>query len=198
MSHPVVDESSLPTTLRGLLRLVREDHAINSEGLWTPGFYALAVHRFGAWAAVARLPRGVRSLALRIHRVAFMCVRIAVGIELPRTARIGRRVRFAHQNGVVIHEWATLGDDTLVRHGVTLGARSIDPARYRDEAPTVGRRVSLGVGCVIAGPITIGDGARIGPNVVVLEDVPAQATVLPTTPSVVQRRAGGEASKVSA
>jgi serine O-acetyltransferase len=185
VTDEVVDQSSQPTTFRALLRLVREDHAVNSEGLWTPGFYALAVHRLGAWAAVARVPEALRRVLLRLHHVAFMCVRIAVGIEIPRTARIGRRVRFAHQNGVVIHELATIGDDTVVRHGVTLGARSNDPARYREQAPTIGRRVTLGVGCVIAGRVHVGDDARIGPNTVVLQDVPARATVVPPEPVVV-------------
>lgn len=182
-----VDGSSAPTTLAGLLRLVREDHAVNSEGLWTPGFYALAVHRFGAWATVARLPRLVRATLLRVHGVLHAGTRIAVGIELPPTARIGRRVRFAHQNGVVIHALATIGDDTTVRQGVTLGARSGDPAAYRAQAPVVGRRVSLGAGCVVAGRVVVGDDARIGPNAVVMEDVPARATVLAPAPTVVVR-----------
>lgn len=184
----VVDDSSLPTTFSGLLRLVREDHVINSEGLWTPGFYALAVHRAGAWAMVAKLPEPLRAVLLRAHDIAFTLVRIAVGIELPRTARIGRRVRFAHQNGVVVHQNAVIGDDVLVRHGVTLGARSNDPDRYYGDAPTIGRKVMLGVGCVVAGRITVGDGARIGPNVVVFDDVPAGASVLPSPAAVRERR----------
>jgi serine O-acetyltransferase len=191
MSADVVDESSLPTTFTGLLRLVREDHVINSDGFLTPGFYAVATHRFGAWAEVASLPGVVRTLLLRAHDLAYVLVRNTFGIELPRTVRLGRRVRFAHQHGVVIHPWATIGDETLVRHGVTLGARSTDPAKYRDQAPTVGRRVMLGVGCVVAGPIFVGDDARIGPNAVVFTDVPANASVLAPDPEIRVRSTRG-------
>ena len=49
-------------------------------------------------------------------------VRNFYGIELYPTARIGRRFGIAHQHGIVIHKRAVIGDDCLIRQGVTIGA----------------------------------------------------------------------------
>ena len=98
------------------------------------------------------------------------------------TSTIGRRFRIGHQNGIVIHKFATIGNDCLVRHGVTLGRGGIEransPETFRDTAPVLGDRVDVGVGAVIVGKIRIGDDVHIGPNAVVLTDVPAGATVM--------------------
>jgi serine O-acetyltransferase len=91
--------------------------------------------------------------------------------EVPFTAKLGRRVAFAHQGCIVIHWLAEIGDDCTISHNVTIGA-----AKGWDH-PTLGKGVQVGVGAVIIGSIRIGDGARIGPNAVVMSNVPPGATV---------------------
>jgi serine O-acetyltransferase len=112
----------------------------------------------------------------------FRYARNHYGIELPASAVLGRRVVIAHQNGIVIHPNAVIGDDCVIRHNVTIGAINFD---LIDHAPKLGRGVHVGCGAVIMGPISIGDGARIGPNAVVITDVPAGASVFVSAPRMV-------------
>ena len=105
--------------------LVREDLHYNGGILW-PGFQALAVYRFGVWKD------GIAAKPLRIpftivYRLAYAFVRNFYGIELPLTTRIGRRLLVGHQHGIIIHDNAVIGDDCVVRQGVTIGAGRADP-----------------------------------------------------------------------
>ena len=97
------------------------------------------------------------------------------GIELHPGATIGRRLVIDHGVGVVIGETAVIGDDCIIFHGVTLGGVKFDPVKRH---PTVGNRVMIGTGAKVLGPITIGDGATIGANSVVIRDVPPGAIMV--------------------
>ena len=77
--------------------------------------------------------------------------------------------------GVVIGETATVGDDCLLFHGVTLGGVSSEHVKRH---PDLGNNVMVGAGAKVMGPIKIGDNAKIGTNAVVLKDVPAGATAV--------------------
>jgi len=97
------------------------------------------------------------------------------GIEIHPGAEIGRRVFIDHGMGVVIGETAEIGDDCTLYHGVTLGGVKWDRVKRH---PTLGRKVVVGAGAKILGPILVGDGAKIGSNAVVVRDVPAGATAV--------------------
>ena len=101
--------------------------------------------------------------------------RFLTGIEIHPGARIGRRLFIDHGMGVVVGETAEIGDDVLIYHGVTLGGLSGSPGKRH---PTIGNGVAIGAGAQVLGPISIGDGARIGANAVVTKDVPANCTVV--------------------
>jgi serine O-acetyltransferase len=77
--------------------------------------------------------------------------------------------------GVVIGETAEVGDGCTIYQGVTLGGTSLQRTKRH---PTLGRNVTVGSGAAILGAITVGDGARIGANSVVVKDVPPNATVV--------------------
>jgi serine O-acetyltransferase len=166
---------------------VREDFAAHKRDWTRPGFQALLVYRFGVWRMGVR-PKLLRAPLSVAYRTLFTAVRNVYGIELPYSARIGRRVVFEHQHGIVVHGEAVIGDDCLIRQGVTLGIRTLD--RLGD-APVLGRGVNVGAGAKILGPVHIGDGAAIGANAVVLEDVPAQALAVGVPARVVPRKSGG-------
>ena len=97
------------------------------------------------------------------------------GIEIHPAARIGRRFFIDHGMGVVIGETAEIGDDCTLYHGVTLGGTSWKKGKRH---PTLGNDVIVGAGAKVLGPITVGDGSRIGSNAVALKDIPPGMTVV--------------------
>src|SRR5690625_5758125 len=101
--------------------------------------------------------------------------RALTGIEIHPGATIGRRFFIDHGMGVVIGETAEVGDDVMLYHGVTLGGRSMERVKRH---PTVEDEVTIGAGARVIGPVTIGHGAQIGANAVVVKDVPALATAV--------------------
>ncbi|MGE4055592.1 MAG: serine O-acetyltransferase [Vicinamibacterales bacterium] len=125
----------------------------------------------------------VRQALACLHRVLYRFVRNHYGIELHVETSIGRRVRIAHQSGIVISRYASIGDDCLIRQGVTIGAPS--EKRWR-EAPSLGRGVEVGSGAAILGSISVGDGAHIGAHAVVLTNVPPGASVFVPSARVFQ------------
>jgi serine O-acetyltransferase len=170
------------TLLSELLRQMREDWEVHHRDWTLPGFRALAAHRFGVWLNGIR-PTAFRKVLSSVYRAMYRYVRNHYGIELPDTTIVGRRVLIGHQGGIVIHPHAEIGDDCLIRQNVTIGAASHD--RWW-EAPKLGRGVQVGCGAAILGKVTIGDQVRIGPNTVVMADVPAGATVFVAPPRVIQ------------
>src|SRR5574343_1512536 len=101
--------------------------------------------------------------------------RFLTGIELHPGATIGRRFFIDHGMGVVIGETAVIEDDVTLYHGVTLGGTSWNKGRRH---PTLKSGVVIGAGAKVLGPITIGAGARVGSDAVVVKDVPAGATAV--------------------
>jgi serine O-acetyltransferase len=171
-----------------LLALLREDRISHERNVFSAGFQALAVHRFGVWQSHLSWP--ARAITRPLYGVLYGFVRNVYGIEIPRTARVGRRVVFGHQHGIVIHDFAEIGDGCIIRHGVSLAAATgkTNYERWAAQAPKLGRGVKVGVGAVIVGGVTIGDEARIGPNAVVTTNVPAGATVVVPPPRIVKPR----------
>jgi serine O-acetyltransferase len=121
-------------------------------------------------------------------------VRNNYGIELYPSCQIGRRFQIGHQNGIVIHRFATIGDDCRVRQGVTLGRGGLERTKstegFRTSAPVLGNRVDVGVGAIIVGKVRIGDDVNIGPNAVVLTDVPTGATVMAPMSKIMRSQTG--------
>ncbi|MDD5180313.1 MAG: serine O-acetyltransferase [Gallionellaceae bacterium] len=130
-----------------------------------PGLHARIIHRMahGLWHANLKWPARFLSHLGRAF----------TGIEIHPGATIGRRFFIDHGMGVVIGETAEIGNDVTLYHGVTLGGTSWKEGKRH---PTLGNGVVVGAGAKILGPITIGDGAKIGSNAVVVKDVPAGAT----------------------
>jgi serine O-acetyltransferase len=132
-----------------------------------PGFHAMLFHRLShrlwGWQ--------LKWLARFLSHIG----RWLTGIEIHPGAMIGRRFFIDHGMGVVIGETALIGDDCTLYHGVTLGGTSWNKGKRH---PTLGNGVVVGAGAKILGPITIGRGAKIGSNAVVVKDVPECATAV--------------------
>ncbi len=150
-----------------LMTLVKEDW-ISHQRDWTlPGFRAIAICRFGQWRM------SIKSFYLRaplslLYRILYRRARSVYGIELPYTVKLGRRIVIEHQGAIVIHGYSEIGDECIIRQGVSLGVKSI---AHLGDAPTLGKRVDIGAGAKLIGKIHVGDGAIIGANAVVVSDV---------------------------
>ena len=132
-----------------------------------PGVHALLIHRLSHWIWRKRFFWLARFIAY--------ISRWMTGIEIHPGATIGRRVFIDHGMGVVIGETAVIGDDCTLYHGVTLGGTSWNKGKRH---PTLEQGVVIGAGAKVLGPITIGKGAKIGSNAVVVKDVPENATAV--------------------
>jgi serine acetyltransferase len=157
-----------------LWQQVHEDWIAHGRDWTKPGFRAVAVHRFGVWRMRVQ-PKLLRAPFSLLYRFLYRHVRNCYGIELPYSAKLGRRVIIEHQSCIVIHGDCVIGNDCIIRQGCTLGNRSLD-ARF--DAPVLGSNVNVGAGAKILGAVKIGDFANIGANAVVLSDVPAAATAV--------------------
>ncbi|WP_213953353.1 MULTISPECIES: serine O-acetyltransferase [unclassified Variovorax] len=133
-----------------------------------PGLHAVVLHRPAHWC----WNRGLRWLGAFIAHFA----RWMTGIEIHPAAKIGERVFFDHAMGVVVGETAEIGDGCTIYQGVTLGGTSLYKGTKRH--PTLGRNVVVSAGAKVLGGFTVGDGARIGANAVVIKPVPAGATAV--------------------
>jgi len=109
-----------------------------------------------------------------IARIYSNWIRAATGVEIHPAAKIGRRFFIDHGMGVVIGATAVVGDDVLIYHDVTLGARTNEPGKRH---PTIGNNVVIGSGARVLGDIHIGEGVRINANLVVTKSVPARTMV---------------------
>jgi len=164
-----------------MLDNVREDYRTH-DGL-CPGFFALLVYRFGAWRY------GIHAKALRVpctvlYRIGYVVVRACTGIELPCETRIGRRLKIEHHSDIIVNGNAQLGDDVILRNGVTIGVRHTGELAF----PVIGNRVDIGAGAKILGAIHVGDDVVIGANAVVIGDVPAGSLAVGVPARAMPRR----------
>ena len=131
-----------------------------------PGVHAVWAYRIAHW-----LWQHNFKLLARIYS---NWTRTATGIEIHPGATIGRRFFIDHGMGVVIGETTIIGEDVMIYHDVTLGARSYKKGKRH---PTIGDGVIIGTGARVLGDVTIGKGATVGANTVVTQDVPERATI---------------------
>lgn len=132
-----------------------------------PGFHAVRLHRLAnlLWRMELRL----------IARWVSTVSRFLTGIEIHPAATIGKNFFIDHGMGVVIGETAEIGANVTLYHGVTLGGVSFNGGKRH---PTLEDDVIIGAGAQVLGPITIGKGARVGANAVVVRAVPPDQTVV--------------------
>ncbi|MDE8652889.1 serine O-acetyltransferase [Novosphingobium album (ex Liu et al. 2023)] len=175
---PPFDRVPIARRQPSLLALARDDIACVAArdpaagGRWEialtyPGVHAIIWHRIAnrLWRARLRFP--ARFLA--------WVARLLTNVDIHPAARIGARFFIDHGAGVVIGETAEIGNDVTLYHGVTLGGTSWSPGKRH---PTLEDGVLVGCGAKILGPITIGKGARVGANSVVVDPVPPGMTVI--------------------
>jgi serine O-acetyltransferase len=132
-----------------------------------PGVHALLAHRVLHTLHQAGVPL--------VPRVLSTATRAVTNIEIHPAAKIGDALFIDHGTGVVIGETAEIGDNVTLYQGVTLGGTGFATGKRH---PTIEDNVTIGSGAKLLGPITVGHGAKIGANSVVITDVPPNATVV--------------------
>ncbi|MCP6763084.1 MAG: serine acetyltransferase [Fischerella sp. CENA71] len=157
-----------------LWQQIKEDWIAHGRDWTLPGFRSVAVHRFGVWRKKIK-PKILQLPFSILYIMLYRRIRNHYGIELLYTVKLGRRVVVHHQGTIIINAYASIGDDSQICQGVTLGSRYADRPY---DAPRLGKGVEVGAGAKILGKVTIGDYAKIGANAVVLCDVPPGATAI--------------------
>ena len=187
-AHPAREVNSRPEV--GVLSLIASDlrakaaWCYESEGpgailrvLLTDGTPAIVLYRLMQWAGRYRLAP-LEMLFNRLNSILCNCI-------IGRGADFGPRFVLVHATGVVINGRVRGGAGVKVEHQVTIGAE-------RRESPRLGDDVFVGAGAKILGAVSVGTGARVGANAVVVKDVPAFATVVGIPARVVRTRDGSE------
>jgi len=131
------------------------------------GVQALLAHRVAHALYESGFPVAPRTIAFASRTV--------TGVEIHPAARIGDDFFIDHGAGVVIGETAEIGDRVTLFQGVTLGGTGFARGKRH---PTVENDVTIGSGAKLLGPVTVGHGAKVGANTVVIEDVPSRSTVV--------------------
>ncbi len=135
------------------------------------GFKVLFTTRVRESARRHRIP-GVNHMLRLFTTVLF-------SIEIGNDVTIGPGTDFVHTLGTVVGGTSVLGERVRLMGNNTIGTAK------DDGCPTIGNDVVIGAGARILGPVSVGDGAFIGANAVVLSDVPAGAVAV-GIPAVVQ------------
>ena len=143
---------------------------LTQQGLW-----ALCVYRINNGIYRSKLPGIVKRILLFFGLFWQKWIELITGISLPYSAQIGPSFYIGHFGGIIINANAVIGTDCNISQGVTIGVSGRGASRG---VPRIGDRVYLGANAVIAGNITIGDGAVIGGCSLVTKDVAAGTTVV--------------------
>jgi putative colanic acid biosynthesis acetyltransferase WcaB len=132
----------------------------------------LAVFRLGQWG-FRRWGKPGRLLGL----ICQMITSVIFSVELPSGLRIGPGLRLYHPHAIVLNPHVVMGPDCTLRQNVTVGNTTSRAGADRG-SPVLGAEVELGAGCVVLGPISVGDRVRVGALAVVTKDAPAGAVVV--------------------
>jgi serine O-acetyltransferase len=133
-----------------------------------------------------------RARHLRTARCIWKLARILTTIDIHPGARLGKGVKLPHPNGVVIAEFAWIGDNVTILQQVTIGVHKPEFTFTETNCARICNNVVLGSGCRVLGAITIGDSAVVGANAVVLNDIPPRCTAVGLPARVIfPRETGG-------
>lgn len=124
---------------------------------------AMLWFRFGSWCSEHNIPLMTGFTQRLIFR--------GYGLEIMVGSHIEGGLYIAHPIGSVIGN-ATIGQNCTIIGSTTLGMRK------NGNFPTLGDNVFIGIGARILGDVHLGDGAVVGAMALVLEDVPANTTVV--------------------
>lgn len=145
-----------------------------------------------SWLAVYLYRRRARLIAAGgrlLPDVLDLLSRALFRVQIGRRVRIGPGLMIPHGN-VVIDGETVIGRDCQINPWVTIGLSNSKRLGFSVRGPTIGDHVRIGTGAKVLGPVTVGDYARIGANAVVVNDVPANVTVVGIPARVLEETTG--------
>lgn len=154
-----------------------------TESLWDALLTSPSVKALTYYRVAHRLYEKNKKVIAKL--IAYRARKIT-GIEIHPGATIGDNLFIDHGMGVVIGQTAEIGNNVTLYHQVTLGG--ISGERGEKRHPTVEDDVMIGAGAKVLGNITIGRGAKIGANAVVVHDIPPYATAVGIPAKVIQKQ----------
>lgn len=165
--------------VREEIQVIKErDPAIKSmmEVFLYPSFKAIIRHRLAHKLYLRKHYFLARYISQRTVR--------KTGIEIHPGATIGKGFFIDHGTGVIIGETAIIGDNVTLYQGVTLGGTGKEQGKRH---PTIGDNVMIGAGAKVLGSFTVGENSMIGAGSVILQEVPANSTVVGVPGRIVKR-----------
>lgn len=142
---------------------------LTHQSLW-----AICIYRIGNAIYNSSIPIPLKRILLTAAVFFQKIMEILTGISLPYSAKIGREFYIGHFGGIIINSRAIIGDNCNISQGVTIG---VSGRKNNRGVPRIGNNVYLGVNCVIAGAIEVGDNSVIGANSLVVSNVAENTTV---------------------
>ncbi len=181
-----------PRSFQRLLWLVKSD-LLRYEGevgapkfvkhfVFTPGF------RYSTWMRLTgylKQDRVFRILLYPIVKLYLLRIRYKFGIAIPEYTVIGPGLFINRFGGIYVHGDVVIGSNVNITHGVMLGANNRGKKRG---SPIIGDRVFLASGAKVVGSVTVGDGAVIGANALVIDDVPINAVMVAPPATMISDR----------
>ena len=164
---------------------IREDWRTYEGDITRQGLWVMVVYRFGQWRYTLK-PALVRVPLSFVYKVLKLLSQILTGIDLPCEVKMGRRCVIEHFGDIIISGDTVMGDEVVIRNGVTLGLKRTGERG----APTLGNRVDIGAGAKILGPVHIGDDVIIGANAVVITDIPPNSLAVGVPARIIPGKGG--------
>ncbi|PGY12667.1 serine O-acetyltransferase [Bacillus sp. AFS031507] len=145
-------------------------------------------YRFGNWVHYRCKILYIKQILWFLYKIWYkFLIDFIMGTEIPAETKMGKNVKLEHGGkGVVINPQSIIGSNVIIYHQVTIGGfglahfdeQYINENQKKGGAPIIGNSVIIGTGAKILGPVKIGDGARVGANAVVINDVPPDSTAV--------------------
>lgn len=171
------------------MRYLLEDIKVNSSFV---SILVLTVYRFGNFVHYSIKIPGIRQIFKLLYSILdLFIVKGLAGSEIPAKCRIGKGLILPHPTGIIIHEDAVIGENVYMLHQVTLGMNS--PKSPNHGAPILQDSVKIGAGAKIIGKVTLGEGAKVGANAVVMQDVPQFRTAVGIPARIVSKKQADKA-----
>lgn len=154
----------------GILKTLRADWRRHAASASQRSMAAVATYRFGRW--VREQPKPIAKVGGKVYGAALLAAEVISGVFLDRDTEIGEDFHLVHAGGINIHPDVVIGDRVGLMHGVTLGTGP------DGGAPVIGDDVFIGANATVLGAVTIGAGARVAANSLVIRDVPEGALAI--------------------